>query len=86
MAQFAEIFHLNVVTSLTNASFIQIQRLHHTLRMQWRIQEFPEGEYQPLRRWTNLLFGNIFAENCMKIKETGPREGAHVPSAPLIYQ
>ena len=54
--------------------------------MQWRIQEFPEGEYQPLRRWTNLLFGNIFAENCMKIKETGPREGEHVPSAPLIYQ
>ena len=28
-----------------------------------------------------LLFGKIFAENCMKMKEIGP--GAHVPSAPL---
>ena len=25
---------------------------------------------------TNRLFGNIFAENCMKKKEIGPRDGA----------
>ena len=34
--------------------------------------------------WTeNLLFGKIFAENCMKMKEIGPRAGALVPSVPF---
>ena len=33
---------------------------------QWRIQDFPE--------WgSNLLFGHMFAENCMKMKEIWPR-------------
>ena len=30
----------------------------------------------------NLLFGKIFAENCMKMKEIEPRPG-HIHSAPL---
>ena len=33
------------------------------------------------RNWyANLLFGQIFPKNCMKIKESGPRS---IPSAPL---
>ena len=28
----------------------------------------------------NLLFGNIFTENCMKMKENGPRGGAAITS------
>ena len=31
----------------------------------------------------NLLFNQIFPENCMKMKEFGPRGGARVPGAPL---
>ena len=27
-------------------------------------------------KWANLLFGNIFAENCMKMKEFGLTGGA----------
>ena len=34
--------------------------------------------------WYAFLYGKVFAENCMKMKETGPRRrGACVPSAPL---
>ena len=35
---------------------------------------------QPPRWGANLLFGQIFPENCMKIKEFGP--GGRVPGAP----
>ena len=31
----------------------------------------------------NLLFGQHFPENCMKMKEFGPTGGARVPGAPL---
>ena len=34
---------------------------------------FPGGN--PRGGCANLLFGQIFAENCMKMKEFGPREG-----------
>ena len=37
----------------------------------------------PSGKGANLLFGNFLKENCMKIKEIGPRgEGAHFPSVP----
>ena len=43
---------------------------------QWRIQDFPDrGAY--LQWGANLLFGHIFPENCMKMKEFGPRGGVH---------
>ena len=44
---------------------------------QWRIQDFPEGGRQ-LPKWVCLSI--IFAENCMKMKEFGPR-GAPLGSA-----
>ena len=46
------------------------------LDYQWRIQNFPDrgGVCSILRLGKNLLFGKIFAEHCMKIKEIGPRE------------
>ena len=31
---------------------------------QWRIQEFPDGDTNPLVWGKNLLFREIFAENC----------------------
>ena len=50
---------------------------------QWRIQNFPGEKWiSPLSSWAwskNLLFGKIFAENCMKMREIGP-EGV-APSA-----
>ena len=51
--------------------------------MQWRIQDFPDGgggaNFQG--GGVNLSFNQKFPENCMKMKEFGPREGARVPGA-----
>ena len=52
---------------------------------QWRVQDFPDGRgggnFQGGDE--NLLFGQIFPENCMKLKEFGPEGVARVPDAPL---
>ena len=48
-------------------------------RVQWQIQDFPGGGANRLVLDKNLLFGKIFAKNCMEIKEIGLRGG--VPSA-----
>ena len=51
---------------------------------QWRIQDFPE-EGAPTTKvggGANLLFGQNFPENCMKMDEFGPREGARCPGTP----
>ena len=46
---------------------------------QWRIQHFPE-EGSPNSRWgCHLLFGQKFPENCMKMKEFGPRGASLAP-------
>ena len=42
--------------------------------MQWRIEDFPDRGH--------LLFGRIFAENCMKMQEIGLRERGHASLAP----
>ena len=42
----------------------------------------PDGERESLSLGENLLFGKIFAENCMKMKEIGPRGGAHPLTPP----
>ena len=45
--------------------------------------EFPRGGCaNPQGGGANLLFGQITPQNCMKMKEFGPR-GDHVPSAHL---
>ena len=47
------------------------------------IQDFPDGGANPCAWSKNQILGKIFAQNCMKMKEIGPRGG--VPSAaPLI--
>ena len=58
-------------------------------QMQWQIKDFRDrrgwgggGGTNPRSGGKHLLFGNIFAENCMKIIEIGPR-GARDPTAPL---
>ena len=40
------------------------------------IHDFPdEGGANPSVRAENLLFDKIFAKNCMKMKEIGPKRG-----------
>ena len=41
---------------------------------QRRIQDFSEGVSNSRGRCANQLFCKIFAENCMKMEEFGPRE------------
>ena len=43
----------------------------------------PEGSANPRVGGANLLFGNIYAENSMKMKDIGPR-GGRVPSGPTL--
>ena len=41
--------------------------------MQWWIPDFPDGRALALEFGTKkLLFGKIFSENCMKMREIGP--------------
>ena len=49
--------------------------------MQWRIQDFPQGGAPTAK---SAIIFQIFAENCMKMKEFGPPGGggARVPGAP----
>ena len=47
---------------------------------QWRIQDFPRGGAPTPK---NAVIFQLFAENCMKMKEFGPPGGARVPGAPL---
>ena len=49
---------------------------------QWRIQDFPQGGAPAPK--IDIIF-QIFAENCMKMKEFGSRGGGgrRVPGAPL---
>ena len=42
---------------------------------------FPTGA--PTSVVSQSITGQIFAENWMKMKEIGPRQGAHIPSTPL---
>ena len=48
-------------------------------KLQWRIQDFPEGGREPSRGGVNTP---NFPENCMKSKEFGRPGGACVPHAP----
>ena len=52
--------------------------------MQWRIQDFPQGGAQTPK--IAIIF-QIFAENCIKMKEFGPPgEGARPWRPPWIRQ
>ena len=47
---------------------------------QWRIQDFPDGvggrgSANLQGEGANLLFSKMFPENCMNMKEFGPRGG-----------
>ena len=59
--------------------------LHKPLTIYLREQSVAHPEGSANRRvWgANLLFGNIYAENLMKMKDIGPR-GGHVPSCPTL--
>ena len=46
---------------------------------QWRIQDFPQGGAPTAK---SAIIFQIFAKNCMKMKEFGPPGGARVPGAP----
>ena len=38
------------------------------MNIQWLVQDFPGGA-NPIDEDVNVLFGNIFTENCMEMKE-----------------
>ena len=52
------------------------------IRLQWRIQDFPDGAVTLKGGSANLLFGHIFPENCMKTKEIGLRDTSLIPPPP----
>ena len=56
--------YMNRQANLMNTCVIQL--------LQWRIQDFSEGGANPQGGDANLLLGQIFPENCMKMKEIGP--------------
>ena len=47
--------------------------------LQWRIQDFPKEGANPQGGIANLLFGQKFPENCIKMKEFEPRGGGGRP-------
>ena len=49
---------------------------------QWRIQDFPEGAPTPIVGVPTYFFANLFAENCMKMKEFGGVVSLVPPSDP----
>ena len=60
--------------------------LNHDIRInsiseQWRIQDFPQGGAPTLK--IAIIF-QIFAENCMKMKEFGPGGGGGASLAPPL--
>ena len=40
---------------------------------QWRIQDFPDGEATSLSLGQKPIFDKIIVQNCIKMKEIGPR-------------
>ena len=56
-----------------------IGRNNNNVLSQWRIQDFPQwGAPTP----KIVIIFQIFAKNCMKMKEFGPPGGARVPGTP----
>ena len=53
----------------------------YTVRLQWRIQDFPQGGGAPTPK--NAIIFQFFAENCMKMKEFEPPGGARPWRPPL---
>ena len=51
------------------------------LLSQWRIQDFPQGGAPTPK--IAIIF-QIFAKNCMKMKEFGPPRGGHASMAPPL--
>ena len=62
---FRQLYLRHVVEVLVGEQWIQKQK---------RIQDFPDLG-APTLEVGDILFDKIFAENCMKMKEIGPREG-----------
>ena len=60
---------------------------YHPKRLQWLIQDFPDGAPTP-EEGTNLLFGIIIAENCNKMKKKiGLGRASFVPpDPPLLHK
>ena len=51
------------------------------MRSQWRIQDFPQGGAPTPK---SAIIFQIFAENCMKMKEFGPPGGGARPWRPPL--
>ena len=53
---------------------------------QWRIQDFPDRGHQPLNLGQKAIIWQDFTENCMRMKEIGPRGGMCPWHSPWIRQ
>ena len=72
-------FCVHVDVLLANDSYFYFcENKEHS---QWWIQDFPEGGAPTPKR--TIIF-HFFAENCMKMKEFGPRGSARIPGAPPL--
>ena len=59
------------------------QVLHFTTELQWRDQNFIDGCANRGDKGANLLIRQIFAANCIKMKEIRPKRVASTPSPSL---
>ena len=53
---------------------------------QWRIQDFSDRGRQPLNLGQKAIIWQDFTENCMRMKEIGPRGGMCPWRSPWIRQ
>ena len=62
------------------------EHLNKKILVQCRIQDFPSWRARTLQGWcASILVDNIFAENCVKLKEIGlRREGGTLPDATYL--
>ena len=74
----------NTIQSCTNEVATGKKNCHKIRNHNGRSRISQKGGASPRIWGIYLLFGKNVAENCMKMKEIGPRGwGAHVPGAPM---
>ena len=77
---------VRLVSACPNGFIIWLNFPQKAHRDQWQFKDFPDDGWGGGGRlaWDANRFDKIFPENCMKIKEIGPREGACIHS-PLWF-
>ena len=79
---YLETFEVNILFQNLDLSSKVLKRNFKKGSIQWRIQDFPQGGAPTSK--IAIIF-QIFAENCMKMKEFGPRGGGGASLAPPLW-